>query len=236
MTVKNIYTSRDYLEMTNGSWHAEDSPWKADQVFRLIEKHDLHPLSIGEVGCGSGVVLQKLSERPTLTNTLFDGYDVSPDAIRMANRLRTSANVRFHQADPFEMTDFFNLLIVLDVLEHIPDYLGFLQKCQNKSDYKIYHIPLDIHVSSVLRNSFVRGRRTVGHLHYFVADSALDALRDTGHEIMDCTYTNGAIGLSREHRSLRRTGANVPRRILSRFSVPLTSRLLGGYSLLVLAK
>jgi hypothetical protein len=80
------------------------------------------------------------------------------------------------------------------VFEHVPDYIGFLEKCKPLAKYKIYHIPLDIHVSSVLRGSFVNARYSVGHLHYFSEESALATLKDTGHEIVDCFYTNGAFG------------------------------------------
>jgi hypothetical protein len=126
--------------------------------------------------------------------------------------------------------------LVIDVFEHVPDYMGFVEKCRKKAAYKIYHVPLDIHVSSVLRNAFVRSRYTIGHIHYFTADSALGCLRDTGHEIIDCVYTNIAFGLFREHPSLKKAIANVPRWLLSRFSVPLAARILGGYSLLVLTR
>jgi hypothetical protein len=87
-----------------------------------------------------------------------------------------------------------------------------------------------------VRNAFVRGRRTTGHLHYFTADSALDTLRDTGHEIVDHLHTSRCFGLFRQHPSLKTAIANLPRWVFSIFSVPFTARLFGGYSLLVLAK
>ena len=81
--------------------------------------------------------------------------------------------------------------------------MGFLEKCRAKAEYKIYHIPLDVHVSSVLRNAFIGGRYTLGHLHYFTADSAIATLKDTGHEIVDYLYTNAALGFSNNTRQSR---------------------------------
>jgi len=130
----------------------------------------------------------------------------------------------------------FDVLLVIDVFEHIPDYMGFVAKCRVRAEYKIFHMPLDIHVSSVLRNAFIGGRYTLGHLHYFTADSAIATLKDSGHEIVDHVYTNAAFGLFKEHPSIKRMVANVPRWLFSKFSLPFTVRVFGGYSLLVLAK
>jgi hypothetical protein len=125
---------------------------------------------------------------------------------------------------------------MLDVFEHVPNYMEFLEKSKNLAKHKIFHIPLDLHVSSVLRNSFMRERYTIGHIHYFTADSALATLCDTGYVIKDYFYTNSAIELFTKHPTIKKAVANIPRAVLSVFSVRLTARLLGGYSLMVLAE
>ncbi len=167
----------------------------------------------------------------------FTGYDISPQAIDLAKRLNNK-NIDFFCEDPLleNNRDYFDILLVIDVFEHIPDYMGFLAKCRAKAEYKIYHIPLDIHVSSVLRNAFIGCRYTLGHLHYFTADSAIATLKDTGHEILDHVYTDAAFGLFGEHPSFKRAMANVLRWLFSKFSLSFTARILGGYSLLVLAR
>lgn len=231
-----IYTSGKYLESTQ-TWHAEDSPWKAEQLIKIISNNSLHPQSIAEIGCGAGVILDELSKKEYCRDTKFRGYDISPQAIELAKH-RENANVRFFQEDLLleSNAEHFDVLLAMDVFEHIVDYMGFLEKCRSKADYKIYHIPLDIHVSSVLRNSFLGSRYTLGHLHYFTADSAFATLRDAGHEIVDFFYTNGALELFMQHPSFKTAVANAPRWLFSKFSVPFTARVFGGYSLLVLAK
>ncbi len=47
-----MYTDMKYRE-NNPSWHIEDSPWKANHIHRIIQKHRLEPRTICEVGCGS---------------------------------------------------------------------------------------------------------------------------------------------------------------------------------------
>lgn len=231
-----IYTSGKYLEVTQ-SWHAEDSPWKATQINKIIRDNHILTSKITEIGCGTGAILEELSKKECFQKTRFEGYDVSPQAIQLAKR-RENNRIQFFCKDLLSEpnTAHSDVLLVIDVYEHVPDYMGFLARCRTKADYKVYHIPLDIHVSSVLRNAFLHNRYTLGHLHYFTADSAIATLKDTGHEIIDCFYTSPATELFSNRPSMKKAVANVPRWVLSKVSKPFAARLLGGYSLLVLTK
>ena len=100
----------------------------------------------------------------------------------------------------------------------------------------MYHIPLDIHVSAVLRASFLKARVSVGHIHYFTAESALATLTDTGHKILGSFYTDGGTALASQNPSWKRSLANVPRRLISLASTAWAARLVGGYSLMVLTE
>jgi SAM-dependent methyltransferase len=234
--LESIYTSGKYLEVT-GSWHAEDAHWKAAQIKAMIDRNHLQPKTIAEIGCGSGAVVHELSGLAGLQDVRLEGYDISPQAMELARQL-VSDRIRFFQQDLLASDDrkYFDVLLVIDVFEHVPDYMGFVEKCKGKAEFKIFHIPLDIHVSSVLRSAFIKNRYTIGHIHYFTAESAVATLRDTGHEVLDCVYTDVAFGLFKEHPSLRRAVANVPRWLFSKLSVPFAARVLGGYSLLVLTR
>ena len=233
--MKSIYENGKYLE-SNRTWHAEDSEWKAQKIARIAEKNEIHPRSILEVGCGAGGILRSLQRTAYFHGVKFVGYDISPQAIAMANK-ECTPGISFVNEDILENKEiYFDILLLIDVFEHIEDYMGFLKKCRNKAEYKIFHIPLDIHASAVIRNSFINGRYSLGHLHYFTADSALATLRDTGYEIVDTYYTNPTFGLFRQHPSIKTAIANGPRWLLSWLSVAFSARMLGGYSLLVLAK
>lgn len=229
--MSTIYETGEYLAATGHTWHSEDSPWKAQQILAMIRAHDLQPQSVGEVGCGAGSILVELQRY--LKDCRFEGYDISPDAIRLS---QATENCSFYCRDIFTADKHYDLLLAIDVFEHVPDYLGFLEKCSALAQYKIYHIPLDVNVLAVLRNMPIHRRKAVGHLHYFDAETALATLSDTGHQIVDYRYTSHALGLFRVHPSIRKAIANGPRWLLSRLSTPLAARLFGGYSLLVLAK
>jgi len=235
--MENIYINGAYLDTTS-TWHIEDSLWKANQVYKIINDNNIFFKNLVEVGCGAGGVLAALSQRMDDDKIKYTGYDISPKAIELAKK-NESKQVKFSLGDVLNDqidNEDYDILLMLDVFEHIPNYMEFLESFKNKAKYKIFHIPLDLHVSSVFRNTFIRGRYTIGHLHYFTADSALAVLEDTGYEIKDYFYTNAAIDLFSTHPSLKKAIANFPRMLISKFSIPLSSRLLGGYSLLVLAE
>lgn len=234
--MNNIYTTGEYLE-ANKTWHAADSPWKAEQIAKILQTNHITPATMAEIGCGAGAILGELSQKPEFQAVQFVGYDISPQAIALCSP-QARENVRFVCSDMLapDNHDHFDVLLIIDVVEHIPDYMGFVARCRCKADLKVYHIPLEIHLSSVLRNTLLIGRQSVGHLHYFTAESALALLRDTGHEIVDYCYTSGALALYRLHPSPMRTLAYGPRWCMSKINLPFTARALGGFSLLVLAR
>ncbi len=125
--------------------------------------------------------------------------------------------------------------MAIDVFEHIEDYFGFLRKLKNKAVYKIFHIPLDLSVQSVFRSSrLMNARSSVGHIHYFTKETALATLKDTGYEVVDYFYTNSSLELP--NLSWKANLMKLPRKLLFQLDSDLAARVLGGFSLLVLAK
>ena len=117
--------------------------------------------------------------------------------------------------------------------EHVEDYLGFIGKLKANSKYQVFHIPLDMSVSAVLRSQpILTAREQVGHLHYFSKETAIATLQHAGLQIIDFFYTAGSIDIGA--KSMKSKLANVPRKILYSLNPDLTVRLLGGYSLMVL--
>ena len=230
---EDLYTSGSYLEMNPG-WHVEESPWKAKQVLRMMARNKLTPGSICEVGCGVGEILKQLQERMD-EGCRFWGYDISPQALAFAEK-RANERLHFKLADlRQEETVFFDLLLVMDVIEHVEDYFSFLREIQPKSEYKIFHIPLDLSVQTILRrNGLLKVRRAYGHIHYFSKDIALQLLADSGYEVLDYFYTAGSLEMP--SRELARNMLKLPRKLLFSVNQDLAARILGGFRLLILAR
>jgi SAM-dependent methyltransferase len=220
----------------------EDAGWKADHIASLISKHGLALKSIGDLACGSGAVLRALAQHGSLKDTRFAGFDLDPQAIAQANGHKSASSegrsLSFHQGNPSDRTggERFDAILMLDYFEHVSDYLGLLEQCKALGRHKIFHIPLEICVLSVLRDACVRNRYSLGHIHYFTAESALASLKDSGHEIIDYRYTDSAGHYQQLHPSLKKKIASLPRTWLAKVNLPLAAKVLGGYSLLVLTQ
>jgi SAM-dependent methyltransferase len=231
---EEIYLEKngEYLK-NNPTWHTEDSPWKAIQIFKMIERNHLQPKVIFDLGCGAGEVLNQLYALLP-GNIHFTGYDISDDALLLC-RQRAKDRLEFKKQSLFEIDTRSDLMLLIDVFEHIEDYYGFIKAAKEKSEYKIFHIPLEITVLNVLRNNHIYGRNQYGHLHHFSRDSALSTLQNCGLEIVDYFYTPVYRAASNKltfKSAILRISGSILNVINNDFSV----RLLGGASLMVLTK
>lgn len=227
-----MYEGNAYLEQ-NPTWHEEDSPWKAKQIRSMIVDNKLPHQRICEVGCGVGGILTNLEQH--LPGSDLIGYDISPYAYSKAKKRETD-RTRFYLGDvrKAEETNF-DIVLVIDVIEHVEDYLAFLKSLKPIGTYKILHIPLDLSLQSLFRVSPIMNLRNgVGHIHSFFKESALAALTDCGYTILGHRYTASRLELPNQAFSSRLM--RWPRRLLYSISPDIAVRVVGGYSLLVLAK
>ena len=228
--VNKIYVDGTYL-YNNATWHVEESPWKAEQILKIFTKNNISPQKICEVGCGAGEILRQLSLKMPSTN--FFGYELSPQAFELCST-RESERLHYMLKNILDEDVFFDGLLCIDVFEHVDDYIGFLKALKSKATFKVFHIPLDISVYGVLRGSMMSNRKSVGHIHYFTPETAIATLKDSGYDIVDYFYTTSFNDLP--SKTLRARLAKFPQRLLYSISPNLMVKLIGGCSLLVLAK
>jgi cyclopropane fatty-acyl-phospholipid synthase-like methyltransferase len=231
--VSSMYADGTYLAR-NPTWHSEDAQWKAGQVVRLLQDLRLTPRSVADVGCGTGGVLVHLAAVFD-PSTRFVGFDVSDDA-RRAARHGSPANVSFQDmAELDHDPGAYDLVMAIDVLEHVEDYLGFARRIAKLGTDKLFHIPLELSAQTVVRRRpIAASRECFGHLHFFTRDTALASIEAAGMTVIADRFTFSSTEQPAER--MRRRLARVPRRVGFRLHADLAVRVMGGASLLVLAR
>lgn len=230
------YSDGTYREAVPG-WHLGDALWKAPAVVRMLERHDLRPTRVVDVGCGAGGILRELRERLP-ADVELEGYDVSADAIALC-REHSGKQVRYVHAN-FADGDaaHADLALVLDVFEHVPDYLGFLSQLRDRANWFIFHVPIDLSVQGLLRGTSypLEMRHQYGHLHYFTQRTAFATLTDLGYDVVDYFYTDDQKAWNPKHLSLKSRVVFELRRALSDRKPDLAAQLFVGFSALILAR
>lgn len=197
----------------------------------MLARHpDFRPRTVCEIGCGAGGILSELQEALP-ENTEFTGFEIGSQAHSLSERF-ANAQCRYILGDAFTSDSTYDLVLVMDVIEHVEDCFSFLREAKRKGYLKLYHIPLDTSLNDVLRGN--NRWDMVGHIHLFTMETALKSLEYTGHRVVDWILT--PVFTEQRTRTVRGRVAQTLRSLLGRFSPGLVARLIGGYSILILAE
>jgi len=226
------YKDGTYLRK-NPTWHVEESPFKVKYILQLLRRNSLDVHSVCEAGCGVGEVLHLLRHEMPL-DVEFTGFDISPQAHKLSLE-RENEHLQFRLSDITQEPNLqFDLLLVLDVIEHLEDYFSFMRAIRKIAKNTVFHFPLDLSVQAVIRrDGLLKRRRDHDHIHYFTRDTVLAALADTGYQVLDCLFAprSNEIGPNLVQKLFR-----LPRSALFALHQEFAVRTLGGYSIMILAK
>lgn len=224
--LSSIYKNGDYLAQ-NSDWHADESPWKAGNILKILQDNRVAFESLAEVGCGAGRILHELKQQHP--EKCFAGFDISPDAASLWESIPDNG-VDYRLADFLATDEQFDVLMAIDVFEHVPDHLGFLEQLSKRADHFVFHIPLDFNMLMLAKEEHTELRDRIGHLHYFSRVTAEDTLKSCGYEIVDWFYT-ADYALPGHERKI-----NGLRKLMYSISPDWAVKVLGGWSMMVLAK
>jgi Methyltransferase domain len=229
--IDNRYIDGNYLDNTK-TWHIEDSPYKAQIVEQSIRVNNIIFQNCADVGCGAGLVVELLSKSYPESN--FTGYELSQDVDTFWSSRAVRNNLKYSHSDITASVKKHDLVLCLDVFEHIEDYYLFLRKMSKIGDTFIFNVPLDMCVAKLVTSGLKKARREVGHLHYFNRFTAIETIRDSGYEIVSADLC--VAFLKNPPRNIRQAIA-LPFRLFSlMFGKSWSATIFGGMSLLIVAK
>lgn len=225
------YLDGQYLD-ANPTWGAEDGVWKAEKIHELWQRSRLPvPATIAEIGCGAGLILSTLQSKFPDTVHFF-GFDIAAAAVEIASS-HAGPRLSFSCEDLTQSNRRFDVLLCIDVFEHVENPFDFLRKIKRLAPLIVFNIPLEMHVAGVLINHQQWTRRQYGHLHFYTASVAFETLKECGYSILAHDFVSRLMDLP---RSASEHVFWLPRKLLSLINKEYSARILGGTSLLVVAK
>lgn len=236
--INPIYSDKTYLT-NNNDWHQLDSVWKALQINNILKKNSITPLTVVDIGCGSGDIVYKLSK--IYEKTKFTGFEVSPVAHKIAKK-KKNKNIKFKllnfksQKKNSAWNEVkYDCLLCIDVFEHVEDYIFFLKSIKDKAKYKVFHVPLDLNLLTALRTQvLIWARYFLGHLHYFNKETALETLKYCRYDIIDY-YITTPIFISKP-TTIKQFLVKWSAKFIYYFSKDLAAKIFYGFSLIILTK
>ncbi len=205
MKHKDIYSGNIYLR-NNPTLHEEDSLWKVKKLKPYLDmfmKYQLHKsINILDVGGGAGVVLKGASDY------LIDKYRVNIkknlldlSSVMLEIQTRNNPDAKIIINSDIEKTPIKNkeidLLLMIDVLEHIPHPEKAMREIRRIAKYAIFKVPLEDNLIIKMLNFLSRGdfkkQKTVGilgHINCYNITSLTKQITQNLGEILCFSYTN----------------------------------------------
>lgn len=228
------YRSGRYAE-ENPDWHDADAPHKALTLAEIARYAALSPRSVADVGCGTGRVLWELKRAldEDWPETIYEGWDIATAPLTRARGRYEGQRIDFFEGDFLASERRVDLVLCVDVIEHIVDDLAFLSALRSRADWFLFRIPLDLSALDVLRPArMLSARRRYGHRHLYSKEIALSLLSEAGYRPEVVRYDR----VPPPRETIRQRSVDAARRAAAYTLGDRAVRALGGFSLVVCAR
>jgi SAM-dependent methyltransferase len=214
----------DYVAFRNDPVKREDYSitvdWKVRKLIQLIPE-DFKVENILEIGCAFGVLLNNIADRLHLTTRI--GIDISRNNIEAAKNLYPDCKFfqgtleEFISVIPDDIKNHrYDLIVLSDIVEHIPDDLGFMELVKKTSSYVLINLPLEKSFNT--RNRQYGEQDPSGHLRCYDEKDALRLVTNAGFEVIESFTSIGFFDKSfykmyTRNRTLRVRSKPLPQRL-----------------------
>lgn len=181
-TKEDIFNEQTYIEH-NPTLGYEDVNYKFSYIRQLLNELNFNnqEISILDVGGGGGFLGKVIAEYfiSKRIKVKFYALDVSLKMLEVQKSNNPYITGVFNcYLDELEVDAPFDLLLMIDVIEHIPDKDAASRKIQQICDYALYNIPTEVNLMALLKNIYMKNnyykmqRASLGHLHFFTYNTA----------------------------------------------------------------
>jgi SAM-dependent methyltransferase len=182
----NIYKTELELE---AEWLRYGAISKVDSIEMLLRQNGIKPLTLLELGCGTGAVITECQRRGLAVE--FTAVDYSKPAVEYLEA--HSEGIHCITADitdsSFTLDRTFDVVILSHVLEHLEDPLKFLQLmiAKIRFGYLVAEVPLEDLLAARIKNLVRdRTRNAAGHVQFFTERTFRGLLSSARFELKDC--------------------------------------------------
>lgn len=186
MSPKIEYISKPTEVSMHDDWFeiaGTDHFWMIWRFRELIKKVNFEnsDFKILEVGCGSGTVMEQFERERNLS---IDGCDLNDYALKLIKSEKSKCYCyNIYDKNP-QIVGKYNVILLLDVIEHIDDHVGFINTCKDHLTEEgkiIINVPAYMHLYS-------KYDKEVGHVRRYNKKTLSQALKDAGLEVESCSY------------------------------------------------
>lgn len=199
----NIYTSGEYIQ-NNPTLHLEDTPWKIEKITTaldmFIQVSLLKHVRLLDVGGGAGLILKGVSDYLREKNINVNKYALDMSREMLQIQRENNPDMTMHREGGIEKTSFRNkeidLVLMVDVLEHVSDPVAALKELNRISKYIIFKVPMENNLYYNMLNLVKRGglRRDiyekVGHIHFYSFRKLKRQLAAYAGDVMEYAFVN----------------------------------------------
>ncbi len=161
--------------------------WKVDNLINVIPDN-VHFSNVLEIGCAFGLLLNSISEKLKISDMY--GIDISSENIKLAKKLFPHMNLftgtlnqKISEILTYLKTKKFDMVILSDILEHVPDDLKLLKQVSQISKYVLINLPLE--KCFVTRNRIYGENDPSGHLRKYDEEDGLNLIKKAGFKIIN---------------------------------------------------
>lgn len=186
----NQYINGSYRKK-HPDWHFKEAANKCIDLqpsfISFLKYRQPKHIKVADIGAGAGGVLH---ETTTWLKSIDNELSIEPIAFEISPAAVSIAKERFPDLDMRKMAfedcdENFDLVLFVDVLEHLENPWAMLRQARQKSKFMIVRQPLLENFSTFRHSNYAYQRQHWGHITYFNYDSFLDMASACGWEALD---------------------------------------------------